>query len=93
LGLTVVVMIRTTIGALVAAVSIATGWTAAQAPSSVRLKYLGTAGWEISDGRTVALIDPYLSRLRMTTPNDDVRPGDPSFRRAPRVARRSASRC
>jgi len=70
-------MIRTTIVALVLAVSIATGWAAAQAPSSVRLKYLGTAGWEISDGQTVVLIDPYLSRLRMTTPNDDVRPGDP----------------
>jgi hypothetical protein len=43
-------MIRTTIAALVAVVSIATGWTAGQAPSSVRLKYLGTAGWEISGG-------------------------------------------
>jgi len=69
-------MIRASIAVLVAAVSIATGWTAAQVPSGVRLKYLGTAGWEISDGQTVVLIDPYLSRLRMTTPNDDVRPGD-----------------
>ena len=69
-------MIRANIAVLVAAVSIATGWTAAQVPSGVRLKYLGTAGWEISDGQTIVLIDPYLSRLRMTTPNDDVRPGD-----------------
>src|SRR6267378_6537935 len=45
--------------------------------SNVHLKYLGTAGWEISDGRTTILIDPYLSRLHMTAPNDDVLPGDP----------------
>src|SRR6185295_6265868 len=47
-----------------------------QSPGPVRLKYLGTAGWEISDGRTTLLIDPYLSRLHMTSPNDDVLPGD-----------------
>ena len=40
------------------------------------LKYLGTAGWEISDGRTTLLVDPYLPRLHMTSPNDDVLPGD-----------------
>ena len=42
----------------------------------VRLAYLGTAGWEIGDGRTTLLVDPYLSRLQMTSPNDDVLPGD-----------------
>ena len=31
----------------------------------VQLKYLGTAGWEITDGKTVVLIDPFLSRPRM----------------------------
>lgn len=46
------------------------------AAGRVTLKYLGTAGWEISDGRTTLLVDPYLSRLHMTTPNDDVLPGD-----------------
>ena len=30
----------------------------------VTLTYLGTAGWQITDGRTVIIIDPYLSRLR-----------------------------
>lgn len=30
----------------------------------------------MSDGTTVVLIDPYLSRLRRVTPNDDVLPGD-----------------
>jgi L-ascorbate metabolism protein UlaG (beta-lactamase superfamily) len=30
----------------------------------VRLTHLGAAGWEITDGRLVILMDPYLSRLR-----------------------------
>ena len=29
----------------------------------VILRWLGTAGWEISDGTTVILIDPYISRI------------------------------
>jgi L-ascorbate metabolism protein UlaG (beta-lactamase superfamily) len=29
----------------------------------VVLRWLGTAGWEISDGTTVILIDPYVSRI------------------------------
>jgi L-ascorbate metabolism protein UlaG (beta-lactamase superfamily) len=32
--------------------------------SQIKLTYLGTAGWEITDGKTIILIDPYLSRLR-----------------------------
>ena len=32
------------------------------APTSVRLKWLGTAGWEIQVGDTVILIDPFLTR-------------------------------
>ena len=39
--------------------------------SPVTLKYLGAAGWEITDGKTVVLIDPYLSRLRHVIPADD----------------------
>jgi L-ascorbate metabolism protein UlaG (beta-lactamase superfamily) len=31
--------------------------------SGVVLRWLGTAGWEISDGTTVILIDPYISRI------------------------------
>jgi L-ascorbate metabolism protein UlaG (beta-lactamase superfamily) len=42
----------------------------------VQLRYPGTAGWEITDGRTVVLVDPYLSRLRRVTPNDTVDPAD-----------------
>ena len=47
---------------------------AAQNPSNttksgqVVLRWLGTAGWEISDGSTVILIDPYLSRINGPRP-------------------------
>ena len=34
------------------------------AQSRITLSYMGTAGWELSDGRTVILVDPYLSRLK-----------------------------
>jgi L-ascorbate metabolism protein UlaG (beta-lactamase superfamily) len=46
-------------------------------PSAVRLAYMGTAGWQITDGRTTVLVDPYLSRLKRVSPNDDVAPDDP----------------
>ena len=46
------------------------------ASHGVQLKYLGTAGWELSDGTSVVLIDPYLSRLRRVTPNDGLLAGD-----------------
>jgi L-ascorbate metabolism protein UlaG (beta-lactamase superfamily) len=36
--------------------------------SKVILRWLGTAGWEISDGATVILIDPYLSRINGPRP-------------------------
>lgn len=36
--------------------------------NQVTLKYLGTAGWEIADGTTVILIDPYLSRINGPAP-------------------------
>ena len=29
----------------------------------VRLTYLGNAGWEITDGRTVVLVDPFLTQF------------------------------
>jgi hypothetical protein len=49
----------------------------ASAQGEVRLSYLGTAGWEITDGKTVILVDPYLSRLKLPTPNDGVLSDDP----------------
>jgi L-ascorbate metabolism protein UlaG (beta-lactamase superfamily) len=42
----------------------------------VQLRYLGTAGWEISDGTAVVLVDPFMSRPRMNTPNDPASPTD-----------------
>lgn len=33
-------------------------------PGKLTLSYLGTAGWQMSDGVTVILIDPYFSRIR-----------------------------
>jgi L-ascorbate metabolism protein UlaG (beta-lactamase superfamily) len=34
--------------------------------SVVHLTHLGAAGWEITDGKRVILLDPYFSRLRIT---------------------------
>ena len=46
------------------------------AQGGVRLSYFGTAGWEITDGKTVVLVDPYLSRLKMATPGAPAAPED-----------------
>jgi L-ascorbate metabolism protein UlaG (beta-lactamase superfamily) len=37
---------------------------AAAAAGTLCVTYLGNAGWEISDGRHVVLVDPYLSQFR-----------------------------
>jgi L-ascorbate metabolism protein UlaG (beta-lactamase superfamily) len=37
-------------------------------PVPVILRYLGTAGWEISDGMVVILVDPYVSRINGPPP-------------------------
>src|SRR5258708_10951568 len=44
----------------------------------VTLRWLGTAGWEISDGTTVILIDPYVSRIFGPQP-----PGRTPYARTP----------
>jgi len=36
--------------------------------NQVVLKYLGAAGWEITDGTTVILVDPYVSRINGPAP-------------------------
>src|SRR5260370_17605667 len=56
-------------------------------PNSVKsgevvLRWLGTAAWEISDGTTVILIDPYVSRIFGPQP-----PGSTPYARAPGAAR------
>jgi L-ascorbate metabolism protein UlaG (beta-lactamase superfamily) len=43
----------------------------------VHLTYLGTAGWEITDGKTIILVDPYFTRAKYNSPNDAVAPDDP----------------
>lgn len=47
----------------------------------VRLTHFGAAGWEISDGQRVILLDPYFSRVRFRgrafgAPNSPTIPGD-----------------
>lgn len=37
-------------------------------PGEIRLTYLGNAGWEITDGRTVVLVDPFLTQFNRWTP-------------------------
>lgn len=39
------------------------GKTSDSSQDGVRARYLGVTGWEITDGKTHILIDPYLSRL------------------------------
>ena len=54
--------------------------TIAAAPLSIgeiRLTYLGNAGWEITDGRTVVLVDPFLTQFqRWGSGGFDVAPRD-----------------
>ena len=40
----------------------------AASPAHVTLTWLGNAGWQVSDGNTVILVDPYLSRMRAPAP-------------------------
>ena len=65
-------MIKTVFFCLVYAATLLSTLTAqdlnAGKSNQVTLKYLGTAGWEISDGTTVLLIDPYLSRINGPAP-------------------------
>ncbi len=56
---------------LMLAISAAVLAQSAQGPTShgqVTLKYLGAAGWSISDGKTVILLDPYVSRINGPAP-------------------------
>jgi hypothetical protein len=53
----------------------------------LRLKYLGAAGWEMTSGKLVVLIDPYISRINYgDAPTSDSRRHfsgvDPVHRRA-----------
>jgi L-ascorbate metabolism protein UlaG (beta-lactamase superfamily) len=54
--------------AIVSASTLAQRESSAAKINPVTLKYLGTAGWEISDGSTIILIDPHLSRINGPAP-------------------------
>jgi L-ascorbate metabolism protein UlaG (beta-lactamase superfamily) len=56
---------------LIVAAALTLGAAQAANEARVQLKYLGTAGWEITDGKTVVLVDPFLSRPRIVIPNDE----------------------
>jgi L-ascorbate metabolism protein UlaG (beta-lactamase superfamily) len=64
------------LGPVVAVAILTLGATQGPGFPRLQLKYLGTAGWEITDGKTVVLVDPFLSRPRRVTPNDDTLPTD-----------------
>ena len=42
---------------------------AALQSGEIRLTYLGNAGWEIADGRTIILVDPFLTQFARWTPS------------------------
>jgi L-ascorbate metabolism protein UlaG (beta-lactamase superfamily) len=57
--------------------SVAQNQPNAENSDPLTLKYLGAAGWEISDGTTSILIDPYLSRINgPAPPGGHSMPGD-----------------
>ena len=62
------ILARATVIAIL--VGVMAGQTApvAEKKVSVTLRYFGTAGWEISDGTTAILIDPYVSRINGPPP-------------------------
>src|SRR5712692_9082802 len=57
----------------------------AEKSGQVSLTYMGTAAWEISDGATVILVDPYLSRILVPPPG----PGSAALGRVPGDSRPS----
>lgn len=48
----------------------------AQSGEDIELTYLGAAGWKISDGRVVVLVDPWITRAKYAGPGhpEDTRP-------------------
>lgn len=47
--------------------AILTSITAKAQHDPIQLKYFGTAGWEITDGKITVLVDPYLTRMKLGT--------------------------
>src|SRR5215472_8876366 len=66
-------MLKSTFASFVIFIAFICTTTAQNPPNStqksqVTLRWFGTAGWEISDGSTIILIDPYLSRINGPRP-------------------------
>ena len=47
--------------------SLITSLSATAQNDKLQLKYFGTAGWEISDGKITVLVDPYITRIKLGT--------------------------
>jgi L-ascorbate metabolism protein UlaG (beta-lactamase superfamily) len=58
-----------------------------RAPSTVTVTYLGVAGWRLTDGTHVILVDPYYSRPRLDAPE-----GTPLVPDAAAIAARAPAR-
>jgi L-ascorbate metabolism protein UlaG (beta-lactamase superfamily) len=53
--------------------------TATLKRGEIRLTYLGNAGWEITDGKKIVLVDPFLTQFARWTkdgPKPDIAPGE-----------------
>ena len=55
-------------------------------PGTLRLTYLGNAGWEITDGTTVVLVDPFLTQFARWQPGAKPEGPDPDGIYAPDTA-------
>jgi L-ascorbate metabolism protein UlaG (beta-lactamase superfamily) len=62
------ILARVAVIAVLAGITVGQNGSGAAKNVSVTLRYFGTAGWEISDGTTVILIDPYVSRINGPPP-------------------------
>lgn len=58
---------RTRLLGLILMISLFTAFTSGAQTDPIQLKYLGTAGWKITDGKITVLIDPYISRVKLGT--------------------------
>ncbi|OEK01293.1 hypothetical protein BFP97_07095 [Roseivirga sp. 4D4] len=54
-----------TIKSIIVLSIIALGQIVQAQEDEIKLRYFGTAGWEITDGTVTVLVDPYISRLKL----------------------------
>jgi L-ascorbate metabolism protein UlaG (beta-lactamase superfamily) len=67
------VVLLTTLAVSAAALAASRG----EARRPLEISYLGNAGWQLSDGRVVILVDPYLSEFRKDGPTEQMNEADP----------------